>query len=86
MEVLKVSKMSTAVSVAKAISAVITNKGEVELQTIGAGACNQAIKAIVIARGYLAPMGIELVCSPSFSKIEIDGLERTAIRIAVFKK
>ncbi|MBP0979701.1 MAG: stage V sporulation protein S [Oscillospiraceae bacterium] len=86
MEVLKVSKTSTSASVAKAISAVIANQGEVELQTVGAGACNQAIKAIVIARGYLAPMGIELVCSPSFSKVEIENLERTAIRIHVFKK
>ena len=86
MEILKVSKSSTPNSVARAISAVIREKGEVEIQTIGAGACNQAIKAIAISKGYLAPMGLDLVCSPSFAKIDIDGEDKTAIKIIVFPK
>ena len=86
MEILKVSKSSTPNSVARAISAVIREKGEVEIQTIGAAACNQAVKAIAISKGYLAPMGLDLVCSPSFTKIDIDGEDKTAIKIVVFPK
>ncbi|MBC7286597.1 MAG: stage V sporulation protein S, partial [Armatimonadetes bacterium] len=54
-----------------------------ELQTIGAGALNQAIKSIAIARGFLAPSGIDLICYPAFVDVEIDGQERTAIRLFV---
>jgi len=53
------------------------------VQTVGAGALNQAIKSIAIARGFLTPAGIDLVCVPSFSNIEIDGNERTAIKLLV---
>ena len=62
------------------------DKGSVEIQTVGAGALNQGIKAIAIARGFLAPSGVEIVCIPSFSDIEIDGAERTAIRLLVQPK
>ncbi|MBL3592689.1 MAG: stage V sporulation protein S [Synergistaceae bacterium] len=80
MEVLKVSANSQPKSVAGAIAAVLREKGAVEVQSVGAGAVNQSVKAIAIARGYVAPNGIDLVCIPAFAKIEIDGEERTAIK------
>ncbi len=55
--------------------------GEVEVQAVGAGATNQAIKSIAIARGYLAPVGINLICYPAFANVEIDGEAKTAIRL-----
>lgn len=55
----------------------------VEIQAVGAGAVNQAVKAIAISRGFLSPVGIEIVCTPSFADIVIDGEYRTAIRFAV---
>jgi len=83
MEVLKVSAKSNPKSVAGAIAAVIRNGGGVELQSMGAGAVNQAVKAIAIARGYLAPNGINLVMYPAFTKVEVDGEERTAIKFSI---
>jgi stage V sporulation protein S len=83
METLRVSSKSKPNTVAGAIAGVIREQGIVEVQTVGAGALNQAIKAIAIARGFLAPSGVELVCIPSFSDIDIDGAERTAIRLLV---
>lgn len=83
METLRVSSTSKPNSVAGAIAGVVRERGGVEVQTIGAGALNQAIKAIAIARGFLAPSGVELVVIPSFSDITIDGAERTAIRLVV---
>jgi stage V sporulation protein S len=82
-EILKVSASSKPVSVAGAIAGVIRSQQRVEVQAIGAGAINQAIKAIAISRGYVAPGGIELVCIPSFIDISIDGEERTGIRLLV---
>ncbi|WP_028504201.1 MULTISPECIES: stage V sporulation protein S [Ruminococcus] len=81
MEVLKVSSRSAPNSVAGAISGVIREQGSVEVQAVGAGAANQAIKAIAIARGYLAPVGIDMVCVPAFANVVIDGEERTAIKL-----
>jgi stage V sporulation protein S len=86
MDLLKVSSKSNPNSVAGAIAGVIREKGIAEVQSVGAGALNQAIKAIAIARGFLAPLGIELVCSPAFSEINIDGEVRTAIRMIVEPK
>ncbi len=86
METLRVSSKSKSNSLAGAIAGVVREKGEVEVQTVGAGALNQAVKAIAIARGFLVPSGIDLVCVPSFSDIEIEGNERTAIRLHVFPK
>ncbi len=83
MDTLRVSSTSKPNSVAGAIAGVVRERGVVEVQTIGAGALNQAIKAIAIARGFLAPSGIELVCIPSFSDITVDGSERTAIKLVV---
>src|SRR5712664_383396 len=82
-EVLKVSASSKPVAVAGAIAGVIRTQGRVELQAIGAGAINQAIKAIAISRGYVAPGGLDLVCTPSFIELAIDGEERTGIRLLV---
>ena len=81
MEVLKVSSHSTPNSVAGAIAGVIREQKVVEVQAVGAGAANQAIKSNAIARGYLAPVGIDLVCVPAFANIVIGGEERTAIKL-----
>ena len=83
MEVLKVSARSVPNSVAGAISGVIREKGAVEVQAVGAGAANQAVKAVAIARGYLAPSGIDLICVPAFANVVIDDEERTAIKLIV---
>ncbi|MFZ5814493.1 MAG: stage V sporulation protein S [Bacillota bacterium] len=83
MEVLKVSATSKPKSVAGALAAVLRDKGSAEVQAVGAGAVNQAVKAIAIARGYVAPNGIDLVTIPAFAEIAIDGEERTAIRFIV---
>ena len=73
MEILKVSSKSAPNSVAGAVAGVIRESGSAELQAVGAGA----------ARGYLAPAGIDLICIPAFASVEIDGEERTAIRLIV---
>ncbi|HHV30816.1 stage V sporulation protein S [Caproiciproducens sp. LBM24188] len=83
MEILKVSSKSAPNSVAGAIAGVIRETGMVELQAVGAGAANQAIKAVAIARGYLAPAGTDIVCIPAFASVTIDGEERTAIKLIV---
>ena len=81
MEVLKVSSKSAPNSVAGAIAGVVRDFGCVEVQAVGAGATNQALKSIAVARGYLAPMGIDLICIPAFTSIQIDGEDRTAIKL-----
>ena len=83
METLKVSAKSNPNSVAGALANIFREKAGVEIQAIGAGALNQAIKAIAIARGYVAPSGQNLVCIPAFTDIVIDGEERTAIKLIV---
>lgn len=83
MDVLKVSSKSKPNSVAGALANAFREKQSVEIQAIGAGSLNQAIKAIAIARGYVAPTGKDLICVPAFSDIVIDGEERTAIKLIV---
>jgi stage V sporulation protein S len=83
MEILKVSSRSNPNSIAGALSGVIREKGIAEIQAIGAGALNQSVKAIAIARGFVAPSGIDLICIPAFTDIIIDGEERTAIKLIV---
>ena len=83
MEVLKVSTKSNPNSVAGAIAAIIKEKDIAEIQAVGAGAINQAVKAIAIARGFIAPSGKDIVCIPAFTDIQIDGEERTAIKLIV---
>ena len=83
MDVLKVSAQSNPKSVAGALAAVVREHGSAEMQAVGAGAVNQSMKAIAIARGYMAPSGINLITIPSFTEIKIDGQERTAIHFSV---
>lgn len=86
MDSLKVSSRSNPNSVAGALVAVIREKGYAEMQAVGAGALNQAIKAIAIARGFVAPSGTDLICSPAFADIIIAGEERTALKLVVEKR
>jgi stage V sporulation protein S len=83
MTVLKVSAQSNPKSVAGALASVVREQGTAEIQAIGAGAVNQTMKAIAIARGYLAPAGVNLVAIPAFIDVEIDGQARTAIHFQV---
>lgn len=86
MEILKVSANSQPKSVAGAIAAIARNNNIAEIQTIGAGAVNQAVKSIAIARGYVAPNGIELICVPAFSQLEVEGEVKTSIKFMVEKR
>lgn len=83
MDLIKVSATSRSTAVAGAIAGVVREHGRAEVQAIGAGAVNQAIKAAAIARGYLLLDGIDVVLIPSFGEVDIEGAERTAIRFAV---
>lgn len=83
MDILRVSSSSDPNKVAGALAGTIREHQTAEIQTVGAGALNQAVKAIAISRGFLAPSGIDLICWPSFIDIEINGNERTAIRLSV---
>ncbi|HAF17186.1 MAG: stage V sporulation protein S [Thermacetogeniaceae bacterium] len=83
MEVLKVSAQSSPKSVAGALTAILRENGFAEVQAVGAGAVNQAVKAIAITRGFIAPNGVDLVTIPAFVEINIDGEERTAIKFIV---
>ncbi|MAT98391.1 MAG: stage V sporulation protein S [Anaerolineaceae bacterium] len=83
MNVIKVSARSRTAAVAGAIAGVMREVSRAEVQAIGAGAVNQALKAIVIAKGYLAEEGVDIVCVPSFVEVSIDDQERTAVRIVV---
>lgn len=85
-EVLKVSTRSRPSAVAGAIAGVIRESGMAEVQSIGAGATNQAIKAVAIARSYLSEEGIDIVCVPSFIDVAIDDEERTAIRLLIERR
>ena len=83
MEILKVSSKSNPNSVAGALANVFRVSDTAEIQAIGAGALNQAIKAVAIARGFVAPSGKNLVCIPAFTDITIDSEERTAIKLII---
>jgi stage V sporulation protein S len=85
MEVLKVATKSNPNSVAGALAGIIRETGIAEIQAVGAGALNQAVKAIAIARGFMAPSGVDLVFVPAFTEVEINGEERTAIKLIVQK-
>ena len=78
MDILKVSSKSSPNSIAGALAGVVREKGSAELQAVGAGAINQAIKATAIARGFMVQSGMDIVCSPSFTEVTIDGAEKTA--------
>ncbi len=83
MEILKVSARSRSTAVAGAIAGVIRESGRAEVQAIGAGAVNQAVKAVAIARGYLALDGIDVICIPAFTEVNISEQERTAVKLIV---
>lgn len=83
MDVIKVSAQSRTSAVAGAIAGVVREHKHAEVQAIGAGAVNQAVKATAIARGYLHEDGLDVICIPEFTSVEIDGKERTAIRLVV---
>ncbi|UNC91872.1 stage V sporulation protein S [Candidatus Contubernalis alkaliaceticus] len=83
MDVLKVSAKSNPNSVAGALAGVLRERGAAEIQAIGAGALNQAVKAVAIARGFVAPSGIDLICIPAFTDIIIDNEERTAMKLII---
>ena len=83
METLKVGTKSNPNSVAGALANVFREKGSLEIQAIGAGAINQAVKAVAIARGFVAPAGVDLVCIPAFAEVEVEGEDRTGIKLIV---
>ncbi|GIV76201.1 stage V sporulation protein S [Litorilinea aerophila] len=85
-ELIKVSAQSRSTAVAGAIAGVMREQGYAEVQAIGASAVNQAVKAIAIARGYLEQDHIDLVIVPSFTEVEIEGNERTAVRLSIFQR
>ncbi|HEY79512.1 MAG TPA: stage V sporulation protein S [Caldilineae bacterium] len=84
MEVIKVSARSRSTAVAGAIAGVIRDQGYAEVQAIGASAVNQAVKAVAIARGYLQEDGIAIATIPVFVEVDIQGLERTAVKMVVW--
>ena len=83
MNMIKVSSKSKPNNVAGALANIIKENSEVEVQVVGAGALNQLIKAIIICRGYLTPIGINIVCIPSFSSLKIDNIDKTGIKILI---
>ena len=83
MEILKISSKSNPNSVAGAIAGLVKESQRAEMQAIGAGALNQAVKAIAIARGYVAPSGADLVCIPAFAEVEVEGEDRTGIKLII---
>jgi stage V sporulation protein S len=86
MDIIKVAATSRSTAVAGAIAGVMRERGQVDVQAIGAGAVNQATKAVIIARGYLELDGIDIVCVPSFVEVMINDQERTAVRWSVEKR
>ncbi len=83
MDIIKVASNSRSTAVAGAIAGVMRERSHVDVQAIGAGAVNQAVKAVAIARGYLELDGIDIICIPSFVEVMIEGQERTAVRLSV---
>jgi stage V sporulation protein S len=86
MNLIKVASNSRSTAVAGAIAGVMREQDNVDVQAIGAGAVNQAVKAVAIARGYLELDGIDIVCIPSFVEVAIEGKERTAVRLHVERR
>ena len=82
-EILKISSKSNPNSVAGAIAGLVKENNYAEMQAIGAGSVNQAIKAIAIARGFVAPSGKDLVCVPAFVEVEVEGETRTGIKFII---
>lgn len=85
-ELIKVSAQSRSTAVAGAIAGIMREQGYAEIQAIGASAINQAVKAVTIARSYLEQDNMDLTMVPSFTEVSIEGNERTALRLAIFKR
>ena len=86
-EILKISSKGDTNKIASMIAHCIQDGKKVELQAIGAGAVNQAVKAIATARGFVATTsGISLLCIPTFTEVEIEGATRTAIKLIIIKE
>ena len=83
MDLLKVASKSSPNSVAGSIAGLIKANGRVEMQAIGAGAINQAVKAVAIAKGFVAPTGSDLICSPVFTDVSINDEEKTGIKFII---
>ncbi|NOX45022.1 MAG: stage V sporulation protein S [Caldiserica bacterium] len=83
MNVLKIAATSNPSAAAGALANTIREFGVAELQAIGPKAVNQAVKCIAIARGYMAPSGVDLFFVPSFTDVEINGEMKTALRFTV---
>ena len=80
------SSKSNPNSVAGAIAGLVKENGKAEMQAIGAGAINQAVKAVAIAKGFVAPSGMDLVCSPAFTEVTIDNEDKTGIKFTIEPK
>lgn len=83
MEIIKVSSKSNPNNVASAISNIIKKDNKIDVQVVGAGALNQLVKSIIICRGLLAPLGINIVCVPSFVNLQINDSIKTGIKIQI---
>jgi stage V sporulation protein S len=83
MDLIKVAADSRVSATAGAIAGAVRRCGQANVRAIGAGAVNQAIKAVAIARRYLVPEGVDIACVPSFVDLQIRGQERTAISLLV---
>lgn len=81
--ILKISNKSNPNSVAGAIVGMLNENKKIELTAVGAGAVNQAVKSIAVARGYVAPSGINLICIPAFTTMNIEELDRTGIKFII---
>ncbi len=83
MNLIKVSAASRTSAVAGAIAGIVREQHRAEIQAIGAGAINQAVKALILATGYLRQDGIYVRCVPEFAEVTIEDQERTAIKLVV---
>ena len=83
MGIIKVAANSRTSAVAGAIAGIVREHRRAEVQAIGAGAVNQSVKAVAIARGYLQEDGIDVICIPEFTSVDIEGKERTAVKLIV---
>lgn len=82
-KILKISSKSNPNSVAGAIVGILNENKKVEVQAIGAGAINQAVKAVAIARGFVAPLGVNLVCVPAFAEVNVENENRTGMKFII---
>ena len=80
---IKVASKSEPKEVAGMVANLVKEEKNIEIQAIGAGAVNQAVKSVAVARGYVAPMGINLSCIPAFANVDVEGETRTGIKLVI---